>query len=66
MPCYYTGTAEGDARLAAQERLTREEQKFTRMLCKTCQVLEENGIEIPKGIKKWWKKHKKQDKKRSK
>ncbi len=69
MPCYYTGSAEGDAQLAAKE--AREElgktiTELNRYLCAACHVLEINGWPFPRGLDKWWKKHKKIDAKRKK
>ena len=67
MPCYYTGSAEGDARLAAEEtreRLGKEITNRTRLLCSICQTAEEAKLTLPKDVQTWWNKHKKVDKKR--
>ena len=64
MPCYATGSAEGDARLAAQEA-NDELTKVTRLLCKLCGRLERSGFTKPittdKKLHAWWEKHKKID-----
>lgn len=62
MPCYFTGTAEGDRALEAQEaqeNLTR----VTRLLCIACKYIDSQNLPIPEKIQNWWKKHKKIDKK---
>jgi hypothetical protein len=71
MPCTYTGSLEGDARLAASEALAKKTStltKVTQMLCATCTKAEKAGrldLLSPK-TQVWWKKHKKQDAKRKK
>lgn len=62
MPCYYTGSAEGDARLDA-EIARKELTETTELLCKTMKWLEVNNMQIPEFAKNWWKKHQKSDKK---
>ena len=61
MPCYATGSAEGDARLDAHES-AQEVTYLTRMLCAVC-----SNLELPtvKGLsylslegQAWWKEHK--------
>lgn len=70
MPCYYTGSAEGDRALAAEEgkeRLVKKITNLTQMLCDCCQFIEASGYDMPyKGIENFWKKHKKIDAKRKK
>lgn len=69
MPCYYTGSAEGDAALAHEESNKKHKStitKLTRMLCDSCKEMEAKGIEIPKSVKAWWIRHKKIDKKNEK
>jgi len=71
MPCYYTGSAEGDALLAADESINKarlDRLKLTRLLCDICKTLDEcNGsFLMSKELKSWWKKHSKQDKKAKK
>lgn len=69
MPCYYTGSAEGDARLSEQEAHT-ETTKITDMLCRTLKAIEDRELEpdllliqlLPKDVQRWWKEHKKLDK----
>ena len=61
MPCYYTGTAAGDARLEASEA-NQALTKTTAHLCSLCRHIEdtyEDDIigDVP-GLKKWWKEHK--------
>lgn len=65
MPCYATGSAEGDARLAAKEangKLT----ETTRLLCEACRLLEQNNIidAASRKLIRWWIAHKKTDKER--
>ena len=68
MPCYVTGTAEGDARLAASEA-SAEATKVTQMLCGLCGTLESffDEDEVKRimsptdGLRKWWLNHKKVD-----
>src|SRR5262245_18927659 len=64
MPCFYTGTAEGDARLAADEAhlaLTN----VTAMLCRLCARVEEiRAIDLSffdAEIWAWWTRHKQLD-----
>jgi hypothetical protein len=67
MPCTYTGSLEGDARLAADEARTAL-TNVTAMLCSVCQKAEKAGrpdLLSPK-VASWWKKHKKVDEKRKK
>src|SRR5262245_60763143 len=61
MPCFYTGTAEGDARLAADEAhlaLTN----VTEMLCKVLDFVERTSAFdlafFDPAIYAWWQKHK--------
>lgn len=65
MPCYQTGSAEGDARLTASEAQD-EATKLCEMLCAACQYIEKYNILMPPSIKKWWNNHKKIDKERIK
>lgn len=67
MPCFVTGSAEGDARLAQQEA-QKEATKVTRLLCQLCRQVEgEFGINhLPHDVKKWWVRHKEIDEKRIK
>ena|SRR5579862_9145034 len=65
MPCYATGSAEGDARLDAQE--SREElTKVSRYLCEAMTLIEKNAglAYLSNGAKSWWKKHKAIDSRR--
>jgi hypothetical protein len=61
MPCYVTGSAEGDAELAAADAI-KELTKVTRLLCLVCKEAEKNNGELPKSVWDWWEKHSKQDK----
>jgi hypothetical protein len=59
MPCYYTGSAEGDRALSAQttaDALT----EITDLLCKLCRSIDADKP-MPKAVKKWWAAHKKVD-----
>ena len=65
MPCYITGSELGDQELFADE--AREEaQKVTELLCVLCQEWEmlKKAPKFPPAVEKWWKKHKKQDKRK--
>jgi len=75
MPCYYTGSAEGDNALIAKEALTKKTNtlsKVTAMLCKMCELYDDNDEandndeikHMPDDIDKWWRKHKERDRKR--
>lgn len=61
MPCYYTGSAEGDAELRAEEsrKLVTE---LTQMLCSLCEKIPEK--DLPQNVAKWYKKHRKVDEER--
>ena len=59
MPCYITGSAEGDTLLSLEDEYKRELTKLTRISCKLARQLEDNKIEILKGCRAWWVKHKK-------
>lgn len=61
MPCYVTGSREGDNALAWEEAHKRDVQKLTRLLCQALQLLEHTDTAIPKGLTTWWEKHKDQD-----
>lgn len=76
MPCTYTGSLEGDARLILGEEL----DKYTAMLCAVCtqmelnigplftgEILERASQRMPEGsenINEWWKNHKATDRTR--
>lgn len=73
MPCYITGSADGDARLVTDE-LRKEADRLNKMLCALMELLEfrsdwSNRLEtavypnVP-GLKKWWTNHKKIDEER--
>ena len=70
MACYYTGTAEGDAKLAADEA-RKELTRVTSMLCEvmqlvedSVQVMEHELYEGVPGLEAFWSEHKEIDKKR--
>lgn len=71
MPCHYTGSAEGDARLAADEA-RKALTEVTQLLCSTIRTVEDHWISggeevnLPKEVKAWWKKHEKIDEARRK
>jgi hypothetical protein len=62
MPCYYTGSAEGDARLHAEEAQT-ELTKVTRLLCSAMKAAERQRFlsAMPNDVRQWWREHKKID-----
>lgn len=62
MPCYQTGSREGDALLEAEEARAGV-TKLTRLLCSACSILEslEDGQHLelwPKDLSVWWRDHK--------
>lgn len=66
MPCYYTGSAEGDRALAAQENADKLAEKLTEMTelaCEAMEIIDKAGIAYTSSYKlrDWWKKHKKLD-----
>ena len=69
MPCFYTGSAEGDARYAADEaskraaKYKKELDRLTDLLCKAGRA-RHNGIVPPVEVRKWWAEHRCQDAKR--
>jgi hypothetical protein len=63
MPCYYTGSEIGDARLARDEA-NAELTKLTRWLCAICHVADLNKWPLPNDLQRWWNKHKRIDAKR--
>lgn len=74
MPCYYTGSAEGDRALAleeAEKENTAIITELTQMLCSTLTEmeghLEPEQVEaiLSKRTQTWWRKHKKIDAKRN-
>lgn len=62
MPCYYTGSAEGDLRLAAEER-EKTMTQLTQLLCKSCKELSKYAFmqHWPEDLRKWYSNHKKVD-----
>lgn len=56
MPCYRTGSAEGDASLDASEARS-DVTKLTRLLCNACELLEDNEIPIRGSLREWWLNH---------
>jgi hypothetical protein len=62
MPCTFTGSLQGDHLLLTKEAL----DKMTDKLCRTCQKAEDGGWldQLDDDVKKWWKKHKREDAKR--
>jgi hypothetical protein len=64
MPCYYTGTAEGDAKLQRNEA-NKALTKVTRLLCRLCRHHDKYSLlDMPPEVRKWWKKHQMIDNKR--
>jgi hypothetical protein len=65
MPCYATGSAEGDANLSAQEARL-EASKATRVLCEVLNWLDDRGlVDLQSAdVRLWWEEHKKVDAKR--
>lgn len=65
MPCYATGSAEGDARLAADEAHD-EMTMVTALLCSLCVELDKHKQKklMPPKVKRWWENHKEIDRER--
>lgn len=61
MPCYYTGSAEGDARLASEEA-HKQVTKLAGLLCESCLAMEKARLKMPDGTAAWWNEHKTIDK----
>lgn len=80
MACFYTGSAEGDARLAHNEtkdRLGKIITELTEMLCNVCEEMNKDYVsqidaaERPisflncsQDVQEWWKAHRRMDKER--
>jgi hypothetical protein len=71
MACYYTGSAEGDAKLARDEA-TKALTETTELLCGVLKYLDDNDYcgsisesfkEVP-GLEEFWKRHKALDEER--
>ena len=62
MPCYYTGSAEGDAKLAAQET-HKKLTEVTRVACEALRMIEHMGDlgGLTAETRGWWIEHKKVD-----
>lgn len=56
MPCYVTGTREGDLALSADEARA-EATKLAQLLCKACDALEWQ-LRMPDEVNAWWRAHK--------
>lgn len=65
MPCYATGSAEGDARLDANEAQA-ELTKVSDLLCKACARMDLHHIPMQASVRKWWDEHQEIDRKRLK
>jgi hypothetical protein len=63
MPCYVTGSAEGDANLRA-ENARNLATELTDLLCETCKYMDKTGVPLPNRTAKWWSKHQKIDSRR--
>lgn len=61
MPCTYTGTLLGDAKLDAQTA-RKATTRLARLLCKACERLDRAGM-LPKKdpLRKWWVEHQQLD-----
>ena len=57
MPCYITGSREGDRELSMQE-LQATAGETHRLLCQLCRHYEVNQRLLPPEIAIWWEKHK--------
>lgn len=59
MPCYITGSYEGDLQLNAQEN-AKVARQVTDLLCQACNAIE-NDEQMPEEVKTWWQQHQKID-----
>jgi hypothetical protein len=59
MPCYHTGSAEGDARLVANEA-RKEVTRLTRLLCAAMRA-HDASTNMPASVVAWWAEHKRVD-----
>lgn len=69
MPCYYTGSAEGDRALAATEKAEELATKLTQMTefaCEAMAIVEHQGFakSCTYALRKWWQDHQKIDQQR--
>lgn len=55
MPCFSTGSAEGDAYLRTEEAQA-ELTEVTRMLCSVCEA-HPDWTKLPSDIRRWYKRH---------
>ena len=62
MPCYYTGSKEGDLQLSLQES-HEATTKLARMLCTAMEHIEQTGCGLPIDVEltNWWASHKQLD-----
>lgn len=58
MPCYATGSAEGDANLDASEA-RRQLTTVTSLLCQACELIPQ--YRMPRALYDWWAEHQKID-----
>ncbi len=71
MPCYTTGSAEGDARLSASEARA-EATRAVELLCRACAIIEQRVCKLKDGgplmaeLAAWWMYHQEVDAKRLK
>ena len=65
MPCYATGSAEGDAQLSAREA-RQEATENARAACDALAVLEQfvEFNQLKPATQRWWRRHKKIDRER--
>ena len=58
MPCYMTGSLEGDLRMSLEE-YQEKAGGLTRILCKVCDKATKNGTfkDLPKEARLWYAKH---------
>jgi hypothetical protein len=62
MPCFVTGSAEGDERLYREE-VEAKATRLCRLLCELCRHCE-GRMDMPPRVRAWWVEHKKVDAKR--
>lgn len=68
MPCYMTGSAEGDRALALEEtrdRMLKRQQRLTRIMCATAKKARRDGFfgKLPDEFKRWARQHVRSDRK---
>jgi hypothetical protein len=65
MPCYLTGSEQGDRELETKEEVYSTVTELTRLLCKACTNMDKYFCPMSVSLRKWWENHQMIDMKRS-